>query len=111
MVLVIVGSLIALLGVIEFRKAKTTVDPRTPDKAENLVVSGVYQVSRNPMYLGFLIILLSWAFYLDNGATFLILPIFVAYMSKFQIVPEERYMSAKFGKEFSDYCSKVRRWI
>ncbi|RUO24533.1 isoprenylcysteine carboxylmethyltransferase family protein [Aliidiomarina minuta] len=106
-----IGIAVAVLGVLEFRKADTTVDPRFPDRSSQLVASGVYRLSRNPMYLGFLLILFGWAWYLMSLLAFLWLPLFVVYMNRFQIQPEERYMVHKFGEEFHAYTARVRRWI
>lgn len=106
-----IGIIVALCGVLEFRRADTTVDPRFPDRSSHLVVSGVYRISRNPMYLGFFLVLFGWTLYLMNYLAFLLLPIFVAYMNRFQIQPEERYMIQKFEDEFDAYAAKVRRWI
>ncbi len=105
------GVIVAVLGVLEFRRANTTVDPRFPDRSSRLVVSGVYRISRNPMYLGFFLVLFGWAWYLMNYLAFLLLPLFVVYMNCFQIQPEERYMAQKFGDEFDKYAARVRRWI
>ena len=107
----ILGAIISLLGVIEFKKANTTVDPRIPGQTSHLVVSGIYRLSRNPMYVGFLLMLLAWAIYLSEGTSYLFLPLFVVYMNRFQISPEERFMKLKFGDDFSNYMIKVRRWI
>lgn len=106
-----VGIAVPVLGVLEFKKANTTVDPRFPGKSSRLVVSGVYRISRNPMYLGFFLILVAWAWYLTNVLAFLWLPLFVIYMNRFQIQPEESYMLQKFGNEFEVYAARVRRWI
>ena len=106
-----IGITVATLGVLEFRKANTTVDPRFPHKSSQLVVTGVYRISRNPMYLGFLFILSGWAFYLMSSMAFVLLPVFVIYMNYFQIKPEERYMLQKFGEEFNAYAASVRRWV
>jgi protein-S-isoprenylcysteine O-methyltransferase Ste14 len=76
-----------------------------------VVTGGVYRISRNPMYLGFLLALAGWAVYLSNAAAAGLLPAFVAYMTQFQIKPEERALLAKFGSEFAQYTSRVRRWI
>ena len=97
------GCVISLLGVAAFRKAKTTVDPRTPRETKKLVLSGIYQLSRNPMYLGFLTILIGWSLYLSNIYAFPLLPVFVLYMNRFQIIPEERFMLEKFGDEYVLY--------
>lgn len=106
-----IGIAAAVLAVLEFRKVDTTVDPRYPDKSSQLVVSGIFRLSRNPMYLGFLLILFGWAWYLMSVLAFLWLPLFVVYMNRFQIQPEERYMMEKFGHEFELYAARVRRWV
>lgn len=109
--LVIAGASAALLGVAEFRKAQTTVDPRSPQKTANLVVSGIYRRSRNPMYLGFLLLLAAWAVYLASPLALLALPFYVVYMNRFQIQPEERFMLKNFGKPYRAYMAQVRRWL
>lgn len=106
-----VGAVIALLGVLEFKNAKTTVDPRRPDRTCSMVSSGIYRISRNPMYLGFLIMLSAWTIYLSAIINFLFLPLFVVYMNRFQIAPEERFMIQKFGADYEKYMTEVRRWI
>jgi len=106
-----IGIALAALGVLEFRKANTTVDPRFPEKSSQLVETAVYRISRNPMYLGFLLILSGWAFYLMNYMAFVLLPVFVVFMNTYQIKPEEKHMMQKFSKEFKAYAERVRRWI
>lgn len=105
------GAIIAVLGVVEFRRVGTTVDPRVPHQSANLVVSGVYRLSRNPMYLGFLLVLVAWGLFLGCIISLLLIPAFVLYMNCFQIVPEERFMREKFGESYNRYSSMVRRWI
>lgn len=107
----VVGISIAVLGVVEFRVAGTTVDPRVPHQSANLVVRGVYRYSRNPMYLGFLLVLCAWGVFLGNAASLLFIPAFILYMNRFQIVPEERFMSDKFGESYDRYRAEVRRWL
>jgi len=107
----LLGAIIAILGVLAFRQAQTTVDPRFPDKTTSMVKSGIYQLSRNPMYLGILFLLTGWAIYLSNGLAFLPLLIFILYMHRFQSDPEERAMQKKFGDEYISYTAEVRRWI
>jgi len=109
--LVALGGALAVAGVIAFRARRTTVNPLTPGASTSVVSSGVYRVSRNPMYLGFLLALAGWAVYLSNAAAALLLPAFVAYMTRYQIKPEERALLAKFGPEFAQYMSRVRRWL
>jgi len=106
-----IGVAFALLGVLEFRSAGTTVDPRVPDQSVSLVVRGVYRISRNPMYVGFLLVLIAWGIFLSNLASLALLPVFVVYMNRFQIVPEERHMREKFGEAYRQYEAEVRRWV
>jgi len=109
--LVALGGAVAFAGVIAFREKRTTVNPLTPGASSLVVSSGVYRVSRNPMYLGFLLALAGWAVYLSNAGAAMLLPVFVAYMTQFQIKPEERALLAKFGPGFAQYLSRVRRWL
>jgi protein-S-isoprenylcysteine O-methyltransferase Ste14 len=109
--LVALGVAVALAGVIAFRNKRTTVNPLTPSASSSVVSGGVYRLSRNPMYLGFLLALAGWAVYLSNAGAALLLPAFVAYLTQYQIKPEERALLAKFGSEFAQYRSRVRRWL
>ncbi|PMR73600.1 methyltransferase family protein [Billgrantia endophytica] len=110
-ILVFFGALVVSLGVLAFRSHKTTVNPLTPGESSVIVQDGIYRVTRNPMYLGFLFLLSAWAIFLSNAFAALALPLFVAYMNQYQIKPEERVLLAKFGPEFSTYMSTVRRWL
>ena len=105
------GILFALAGIIAFLKAKTTVNPTQPGNTSAMVTSGVYRLSRNPMYLGLLLVLAGWSAVLSHVLAFVFLPIFVAYINRFQITPEERALSAKFGEAFSIYTQEVRKWL
>jgi protein-S-isoprenylcysteine O-methyltransferase Ste14 len=108
---VIAGILLALAGVKEFKQQQTTVNPLDPSKSSSLVTSGVYQFSRNPMYLGMLLGLLGWADLLDVIWAYSGPMAFFIYISLFQIKPEEDVMQQKFGEDFIQYCMKVRRWL
>lgn len=105
------GLAVAVSGVLAFRTAKTTVDPRYPEKSSSVVTRGIYNRSRNPMYLGLLLVLLGWAVFLRHLLPFAVLPVFIIYMNRFQIIPEERAMQATFGDEYSAFRDRVRRWI
>jgi protein-S-isoprenylcysteine O-methyltransferase Ste14 len=105
------GALVSILGVVSFKRAKTTVNPMKPESSSSLVVAGIYGVTRNPMYLGFLLILLGWAAWVSNVLVLLPIAGFVIYMTVFQIRPEERALEARFGPEFAAYKERVRRWI
>ena len=108
--LLIVGLAVSISGAVAFRRAGTTVNPLQPQKASVLVTSGLYRRTRNPMYLGLLIVLCAWALFLANWAALLGLPLFVLYLTRFQIIPEERALTAVFGDAFARYRSTVRRW-
>jgi len=108
---IIIGILLAVAGVKEFKQHKTTISPLDPTKSSSLVASGVYQFTRNPMYLGMLLVLLGWADLLDTILAFSGAVAFFIYISFFQIKPEEDIMKKKFGQNFIQYCEKVRRWL
>lgn len=63
------------------------------------------------MYLGFVLILVAWALYLANFASLVLVGAFIAYMTRFQIIPEERILESKFGPAFMKYRVEVRRWL
>jgi protein-S-isoprenylcysteine O-methyltransferase Ste14 len=107
----VIGMSLGVMGVTQFRIAQTTPNPQALEKVSSLVTSGIYQYSRNPMYLGLVLILLGWAFYLSHFLAFVLLPVFILYMTRFQIQPEEQMMARKFGKTYQAYLNKVRRWI
>ena len=100
-----------LAGAVQFFRAKTTVNPMKPQASSSLVVTGLYRRTRNPMYFGFLLALAGWAVFLSNAVAALLLPAFVLYMNRFQILPEERALAARFGEQFAAYRRSVRRWI
>ncbi|HLR13062.1 MAG TPA: isoprenylcysteine carboxylmethyltransferase family protein [Burkholderiaceae bacterium] len=110
-VLAAAGMATGLAAVISFVRARTTADPRRPEEAQHLVRSGIYRFSRNPMYLGLFLILLGWGYFLANAAALALLIIFIAAMTRLQIVPEERALQKRFGIEFDEYRGRVRRWI
>ncbi len=109
--LVALGGALAFAGVMAFRDKRTTVNPLDPRTSSSIVSGGIYRVSRNPMYLGFLLALAGWAVYLSNAGALLLVPVFAAYMTQYQIKPEERILLAKFGSEYAQYMSRVRRWL
>lgn len=110
-VLVLVAVTVGLSAILGFSRAKTTLNPLQPDAASALVVRGIFRWTRNPMYLAMLLMLIAWACVVANVAALVILPLFVAYLNRFQIVPEERALQARFGSEFEQYKRTVRRWL
>ena len=111
LVLVCIGQGIGIAGLVAFRRAKTTVNPVKASLASSLVVEGVYRYTRNPMYVGFLLTLLGWAIFLANPLALLWLVVFVLYITRFQIIPEERVLASLFGTEYEAYKGRVRRWV
>lgn len=110
-ILVALGIIIDLVSIAAFRRAKTTVTPLAPEKASQLVVTGLYRISRNPMYLGLLLILTGAMVWLGSGANVFILVSFVAYITAFQIKPEEDRLERIFGPQYQAYKRRVRRWL
>jgi protein-S-isoprenylcysteine O-methyltransferase Ste14 len=109
--LAVVGVVIALGGVVSFRRAKTTVNPLKPETSASLVTSGVYSFTRNPMYLGMAMVLLAWSVFLSSAWSLVGPLLFASYITRFQIIPEERVLDKLFGASFAEYKKRVRRWI
>ena len=106
-----VAMLLDLWSLYLFFRAKTTVHPMKPGNTSYLVTVGLYKISRNPMYLGLLVILIGWAVYLGSTSPLLLPPLFVWILNKHQIETEEIILTEKFGQEYRDYQRRVRRWI
>ena len=110
-VLVAVGLAIDLAGLLAFRAHRTTFNPLRPERASSLVSTGVYRITRNPMYLGMASLLLAWVLYLGSWLALAGPLAYVLYLNRFQIVPEERALLALFGDEYRQYMARVRRWL
>lgn len=106
-----VGVVVILAGVVSFKIADTTVNPLSPDDASTLVIAGIYRFTRNPMYLGMLMILCGVAVYLGTLSSALLLPVFVLYMNALQIKPEEIALENLFGENYREYKYAVGRWL
>ncbi|MEO1013912.1 MAG: isoprenylcysteine carboxylmethyltransferase family protein [Pseudomonadota bacterium] len=105
------GLAIDLTSVAAFFRRKTTVNPMTPEKTRRLVVDGFYRFSRNPMYLGMLLMLIGWALWLGHPFGFAGPALFIWLINEMQIKPEERALEEIFGEEYLAYKARVRRWI
>ena len=105
------GIAIAVSGVREFARHNTTINPLNPNQSSSVVNSGIFRLSRNPMYLGMLLVLIAWADYLDNLLGFSGAVFFMLYITRFQILPEERILLDNFGEDFQTYLNSVRRWL
>lgn len=110
-VLIVLGGTTIALGLFEFSRSRTTVDPTRPETASTLVSSGIYRLTRNPMYLGMLLFLLAAA--IRAGDWLALIPAigFVIWMNRFQIGPEEQALTGAFGADYTEYCRRVRRWV
>jgi len=109
--LLFLGFFILISAVRLFRKDKTTVNPLSPDQATKLVTDGIFKYSRNPMYLGMALVLASIAVFFNLLGGIILIALFCAYITKFQIIPEERAMSDLFSDDFDKYIKETRRWV
>lgn len=106
-----VGGVISMAGAHEFRRLETTVNPLHPERASKVVTTGIFKHTRNPMYLGIAFVLLGCFLAFGGLSAILGIAAFVTYITRFQIIPEERALAAKFGGEYTQYLARVRRWI
>lgn len=109
--LVCVSIIIGALALYDFHKHQTTFHPHTPEKTRTVVNTGVFAYSRNPMYLAMAIALFALGIYLQNYSCFIIMPLFVWYITRFQITPEEKMLDKLFPNDYQAYCQRVRRWL
>jgi len=105
------SAVIAILAFASFRLAKTTINPLDPSRASALVTVGIFRITRNPMYLSLLLLLIAYAVRLGSWGEWLGPALFAAYVTRFQIIPEERILAVKFGAAYLAYRSRTRRWI
>jgi len=110
-IMLLLASATGFWAVTIFFQNSTTINPHKPKKAAKLITSGIYQYSRNPMYLGLLLSLIAASIYFGNPLTIPIWFLFTAYMNYFQIKPEEQIMRRKFGEAYLLYQLDVPRWI
>jgi len=109
--LLALAFILGFVSLLQFYSAKTTIDPRKPYNSTQLITRGVYGITRNPMYLALLLVLLALGLYLGNAFNTLLAAGFVMYMNRFQILPEEAALKKHFGKEYEQYCVRIRRWF
>jgi protein-S-isoprenylcysteine O-methyltransferase Ste14 len=105
------GLAIGIGAFLQFRRAMTTINPMKPHESSALVAGGLYAWSRNPIYVGDAIFLVGVALLVGNYLAFLFVALFIAYIDRFQIRPEERALRERFGADYDAYCRKVRRWL
>jgi protein-S-isoprenylcysteine O-methyltransferase Ste14 len=114
----VVVNLLAVAGIafnlapkVLFTRAGTTVNPLAPDQSSALVTSGPYRFTRNPMYVGQALLLLGWTLYLQHAFALLAVPAFLLYITRFQVIPEERVLSQRFPAEYAAFRARTRRWL
>jgi len=107
----LIGVLILINPILKFIKSKTTIDPIKFKKVNKLIISGIYKYSRNPMYLGLLMIVISTSIFYLNIFSITTPFLFYCWINRFQIKREEIFLAEKFGKEYMSYKTKTRRWI
>ncbi|GJL91422.1 methyltransferase family protein [Hyphococcus sp.] len=110
-VFIVLGGLIEVAALATFVKRKTTINPVVPSNASVLVTDGLFQFSRNPMYLALLLVLIGWALWLGSPVNAALLVGFIWFLTEFQIKPEEDALREKFGENYTQYCRETRRWI
>lgn len=109
--LIFVAGLSDLWSLSLFLKLHTTPNPMKPGAATHLVTSGLYRYSRNPMYMGMLVMLVGWWVWLGSVTPILLLPAFIIILTKMQIEPEEQALEAHFGEQYLAYKRQVSRWF
>lgn len=109
--LVIISVCIGLSAVYSFKKHNTTVNPTKPEATSVIVNTGIYAFSRNPMYLAMVLFLIGVSILCANFLAFFMIPLFMWFITKYQIKPEEEALTLIFKKDYEEYITKVRRWI
>ncbi len=110
-ILLVLSGVFGLMGLFQFYSNGTSIDPHKPQKTTALVTGGIYQYSRNPMYLALFFLLIAYASLLQNVLNLFLFPVFIWYINRYQIIPEEEVMEEKFAEEYREYKSKVHRWL
>lgn len=105
------GVVFLMLSLIHFRRSRTTVNPLTPLRTSTLVTTGIYRITRNPMYVGMTLLLLAWCLALGELSALIPIPIFVITINNIQIKAEETALIKLFGEEYLQYQNAVSRWL
>ncbi|QKJ23540.1 methyltransferase family protein [Poseidonibacter lekithochrous] len=105
------GFVLIVAASYVFNEKGTSINPMKPESASSLVTNGIYKFTRNPMYLGIAVILFAWLIFLGNVLNIINIVLFILYMNRYQIIPEERALEKKFGDDYLSYRTKVKRWL
>lgn len=109
--LLLMGTIFAADSFLAFIRQKTTLSPQSPERSSTLITTGVFRISRNPMYLSLVIWLAAWAVWCESPWAIFVITLFMLYLTHFQIKPEEQALERRFGHRFLQYKQSVRRWI
>lgn len=107
----VIGAIFASAGFFAFIRQKTTLSPQSPEQSTTLITTGIFRISRNPMYLSLVVWLVAWSIWCESPLGIIVILLFVLYLNRFQIKPEEQALERKFGRTFLQYKQSVRRWI
>jgi protein-S-isoprenylcysteine O-methyltransferase Ste14 len=107
----VVALALMLTAAVQFARAHTTINPMRPERASHLVTNGVFAWSRNPIYLADLLVLVGIAIWIGHLLAFAGCALFVVWMNRYQIGPEEAALTRRFGDDYLQYCARVRRWL
>ena len=107
----ITALFIAVHSIYLFTRNNTTINAHEPRNTYKLITHGPYKHSRNPMYLSLSIILIAWAIFLSDFLALMLMPAFYGYMTRFQIIPEERELISRFGDDYKEYADNTPRWL
>lgn len=105
------GMSIGIISVLQFKRAKTTINPTVPQQTQAIVDDGLFSLSRNPMYLGLVICIASGGIAVQHLGVVGFVIVGLVYLQKFQIIPEEKILTEKFGEPYTEYCKRVARWL
>ena len=105
------GVALIVAARVGLNRAHTTWRPSEPERTTDLVTDGVFRHSRNPTYLGMLLVLIGWGVVLASPLALALTVVFVLYLNRFQIRPEERTLTTIIVSEYREYASRVRRWL
>tara|TARA_X000000950_G_scaffold153690_2_gene188730 strand:- start:4662 stop:5108 length:447 start_codon:yes stop_codon:yes gene_type:complete len=107
----ILGLACAIPSFKLFARYKTTISPLKPSDATALVTEGMYRYSRNPMYLGLLLLTIASTIWFGTWFGIIVNILFIFLINFLQIIPEEEALLEIFGEEYEEYKKNVRRWI
>jgi protein-S-isoprenylcysteine O-methyltransferase Ste14 len=107
--LVVLGLAVGVSGMREFHRHRTPTSPFRPTTA--LVTTGVFRFTRNPMYLGFVLLTVGVAVAFNSTAFLVSALLLTVLLDAAVIRPEERFLARRYGTDFEAYLRGTRRWL